>query len=638
LVGGACAFIISFYFWKAAHAVSELGNLEPSGAYYNLLADGFRKGQLSVAIEAPPELSRLPDPYAPTANAVYRKHMFEEGRLHDMSFYKGRLFLYFSPIPALLLFWPYHALSGGYLFHSTAVAIFCSVALLIAAGLIHACWRRYFSHVHPAWLATVALALGMANSASAMFFRPDVWEVPISCALMLTMATLAALWQALHDPKRRNRWLMLASLAFALVIATRPVLLFGAFILVLPLVETWRDSATDAGVRRRRILCGLGGIAVPLMVVGILAALYNYLRFDNPLEFGQRFQLSNDRHNDAQYFSWRFLWFNFRMYFLSVPAWKASFPFIGDVPLPEKPLGHAGVENSYGILTNTPVALFVLILPLAWRQIAARSAPLALFLLATLLLFAANATLLCSFFGACMRYQVDFHPPLVVATCIAFLAAIAYLPLRGAWRTALVIAWCGALSYSAIFSYLKSFMYRDQLIESLLVTARAHLQQGKPSEAIGVCLRVLRVKPDLGSAHQMLALAEQNLGHSATAFQHYQEALRYSPDDPTLHSNLGLLCRQSGRLGEAIEHFETALRSDPHHLASLMNLGLALLDAHRPNDAVRTFETAVQVSPNFGDAYYQLALALKAVGRLDEARRRYNEGRRLQPAFPEINF
>ncbi len=110
LVGGACAFIISFYFWKAAHAVSELGNLEPSGAYYNLLADGFRKGQLSVAIEAPPELSRLPDPYAPTANAVYRKHMFEEGRLHDMSF-SGRIMRLAAAICFTAPRWPSSALS-----------------------------------------------------------------------------------------------------------------------------------------------------------------------------------------------------------------------------------------------------------------------------------------------------------------------------------------------------------------------------------------------------------------------------------------------------------------------------------------------------------------------------------------------
>ena len=63
-------------------------------SYYNLLVQGFRDGQLNMKREAPPGLARLADPYDPAVNAAY---IVEVG---DMSYYKGKLYLYFGVTPA----------------------------------------------------------------------------------------------------------------------------------------------------------------------------------------------------------------------------------------------------------------------------------------------------------------------------------------------------------------------------------------------------------------------------------------------------------------------------------------------------------------------------------------------------------
>ena len=55
----------------------------------------------------------------------------------------------------------------------------------------------------------------------------------------------------------------------------------------------------------------------PLVLVGAGLMLHNGLRFDHPLEFGQRYQLPVSAH---QQFSPAFLWFNIRVGFLE-PAW-----------------------------------------------------------------------------------------------------------------------------------------------------------------------------------------------------------------------------------------------------------------------------------------------------------------------------
>src|SRR5690242_16165287 len=107
---------IALYAAIAWTRVSELGNGTAQAACYNLLVDGFRAGQLSPKLDAPPGLPALADPYDPGANSVFRGDSFTgTGRLHDLSYYRGRLYLYFGVAPALLLFWPYEMVTGHYL-------------------------------------------------------------------------------------------------------------------------------------------------------------------------------------------------------------------------------------------------------------------------------------------------------------------------------------------------------------------------------------------------------------------------------------------------------------------------------------------------------------------------------------------
>jgi hypothetical protein len=65
----------------------------------------------------------------------------------DMSYYKGKVYLYFGVTPALVLYWPYVAVTGHYLSDKAAVTIFFISGFLIAAALLRDLWRRYLSNV-----------------------------------------------------------------------------------------------------------------------------------------------------------------------------------------------------------------------------------------------------------------------------------------------------------------------------------------------------------------------------------------------------------------------------------------------------------------------------------------------------------
>ena len=132
--GTSCALVIGLFAWMASVSTTELTGWSAADNHYNLLVAGFWDGHLSLNKQAPAELGQLPDPYDPVTNARYRLG----AGLHDMSYYRGRLYLYFGVSPALLLFWPWVALTGHYLFHKQAVLIFCYEFLKGVAAVVPA--------------------------------------------------------------------------------------------------------------------------------------------------------------------------------------------------------------------------------------------------------------------------------------------------------------------------------------------------------------------------------------------------------------------------------------------------------------------------------------------------------------------
>lgn len=451
-----CTAVIGCYAWIVSPAVSQLGGGDRREAYYNLLVDGFRSGHLSLSRQPAPELATLADPYDPRQNRPYQ--------LHDASYFRGKFYLYFGVTPALVLFWPYLIATGQYLWHSEAAAFFCAAGFLAAAGVLLGWRRRYFPTTGAGIMAALILTVGMATTAPALLRRPDVWEVPIACAYALAMLSLAALWRSLRSERRAASWLALASLSFGLAVGARPVVMFGGAMLLVPLLRICRQKGRAAW-REGSAWRLLAAAVLPMALIGIGLACYNVARFGNPLEFGQTYQLADDKLSQLRFFSARYLWFNFRLYFLEPLRWSSYFPFVLGIKVPPPPPGQFGTENPFGVLTNLPVTWLALAAPLAWwRRPAAEADPLRWFTTAVALLFVLSAFTVCLFGGACCRYEMDFSPAL------ALLAAVGILGLErraaawaGGWRWLTRLGWGGLLAWSVAGSFFASCQFGNLL-------------------------------------------------------------------------------------------------------------------------------------------------------------------------------
>ncbi|HTU02808.1 MAG TPA: hypothetical protein VMG58_13360, partial [Candidatus Sulfotelmatobacter sp.] len=332
---------IAFYAWAISPARPIFARIEGSDEYYNLLVRGFRSGHLSLQAEVPPGLLKLKDPYDPAQNAPFG--------MHDVSFYKGKFYLYFGVAPALVLYWPVAALSGRYLEDRQAIFLFCTAALLASSYLLIKIRRRYFPEAGLAAEAGGIIAIGFANMVPVLIRRPQFYEVAITSALAFFMLSLVGLYQSLHG-KRKLGWLAFASLCYGLAIASRPTYLFGAVALLVPVcLDPGPEAPSGRGGRSARLARACAAlIPVGLTLAGLLA--YNELRFDNPFEFGQRLALSGFNERKITHFSLSYVWFNCHAYLLAPANLGAYFPFVHVVSLPPTPAGHYGVEDPYGIL------------------------------------------------------------------------------------------------------------------------------------------------------------------------------------------------------------------------------------------------------------------------------------------------
>jgi Flp pilus assembly protein TadD len=609
--------VIGVYVYTAHSGYDASRSLSAADNYYNLLAQGFRAGQLSLKKEVPSGLAQLSNPYDPAANSSYE--------VLDLSYYKGKLYLYHGVTPAVVFFWPYVAVTGHYLLQKDAVLIFSVVGFLASVGLLIAVWRRYFEEVGVYVVAAGGLALGLATCTLLLLARSDVWEVAVSCGYALTMIAIGAIWCALSKPEKRCRWLAAASLAYGLAVGARPNMLFGTLIVFGAVVTARREH--------QKLWVPLLAAAGPITLIGLGLTIYNELRFDSPFEFGNRYQLAAVQQLTTRFFSLRYLWFNFRVYFLGPVHWSSRFPFVHEIPLPSAPLGHMGGSQTVGVLTNVPLVWLALATPLAWRGRPLEFASaLRRFVRILVILFGSSALTLCLFVATQGRYEVDFLPALVLLAVIGILSVERSLSDRPFWRHA--ARWC--------WSILLLFSVATNLLASVQCCAKSDFnlgvvldRAGKAEDAIKQYEQALRLDPEYAEAHNNLGTALMKQDRREEAIGHYEQALRLKPDYGVAHINLGIALRQVGRVQEAISHYEQALRISPNSADAHYNLGNALVQAGRVQDAIKHWQQALQINPDLADTHYNLGIALETLGRIQEAIQQYEQVLHIKPDFAE---
>jgi len=286
-------------FGGVAFIRSQLGS-DPSrfGAHYAHLADSFLHGQLHHVGNQPLGLD-------------------------DEAHFRGRWYVSFPPLPALLLV-PSVAIFGP---DADATWIW-----VILAGFAPAILFRFLRSLsvqgqgtqsmrHDLWL-TALFAFGTVYFCAAV--QGTVWFVGHVVVCLALALYLSSAWQA-----RRPMW---AGLWLSCAFLTRPTtLLAGIFFLVESQRVLFRD--TPFASKREKILLWskhLVPFALPILIAVSVTLAYNAARFADPLEFGHRFLQVRWQPRIQQWglFSFHYLSKNLCVVLAALPWLTSAYPFV----------------------------------------------------------------------------------------------------------------------------------------------------------------------------------------------------------------------------------------------------------------------------------------------------------------------
>lgn len=254
------------------------------GVYHDLQADGFLKGQLSLPVAPDPHVLSAKDPYD-IANIDYW--------LLDVSYYKGKYYIYWGPVPALVdaaakwLLGVHRMVGDQYL-----TLFFHCLAFWCGALLIERMLRRLFASESRPLLVLGALVFAFANPTPHSATTASTYHAAIIAAQAWLMAGLLvafdAVWHAGSSEARAWR-MPTIGLLWALAMGSRVTVLPAVALLVL---LTAAAVAWPAERRAKRVILDLLGLGLPLTAAGLGLLYYNKIRFDHWFEFGSTLQLS----------------------------------------------------------------------------------------------------------------------------------------------------------------------------------------------------------------------------------------------------------------------------------------------------------------------------------------------------------
>jgi hypothetical protein len=229
--------------------------------YYAGLAESFLRGRLDLPYPVDPRWKHVTNAYDFAARDAHGLAW----EMWDASYYNGRFYLYFSPVPVILFYIPFRLVGGGYPSDALAATFFLSWAFLASVAFI----RR--AEARPTWI----LLVGLGNVAPFVLGFVRAYEVAVTAGMAMTAMFAYALLRWFQTNATRHAvW---AGVWLSLAMATRPNLIVLG--VLLPIV-LWKH--------RRALLFAL----IPLVVVGSAMMLYNYARFSNPFELGMTYQIS----------------------------------------------------------------------------------------------------------------------------------------------------------------------------------------------------------------------------------------------------------------------------------------------------------------------------------------------------------
>ena len=222
-------------------------------SYYNYLADAFLHGQLALRLIPP--------------NSI------------DLTYYQGNYYLYWGPLPGILLM-PFIALFGVGLSDTMQSILIGSLNVGLFALLLQQVDKQSITKLNRLQRGFLILFFALGTAQVPLLALGSVWHIAQLVAICFSLLAYLAAFSF-----EREKAFFWTGIAVACILATRNSMVFVSIFLAWYLLHRhWR-----AGFGQVIKYCLIG--ALPVAFTGLLLLAYNAARFENPLENGLAYHL-----------------------------------------------------------------------------------------------------------------------------------------------------------------------------------------------------------------------------------------------------------------------------------------------------------------------------------------------------------
>lgn len=261
--------------------------------YFNPLAKSFLAGRLDI-----------PNPIV----------------TNDLTFYKGKWYLYYGPIPALLLI-PFQLIKGRFIPAAYLGITFAALDAVVVWLILKRLEISYLKEKVKFWSEAVVLIFFVfGTNLVYLGTRSGVWFVSQTVSFL---GPATGLWILLKKELTVKDY-FIASVLIASSFFNRTVMLLMMTLAVLRVADDYWFQKES----RNKIFRKLAAVVFPIVLFGTLFGLYNFARFGSPLETGVTYQDTSYYHflkyAPQGFFSLTYLPRNFWLMFLQLPKISIS--------------------------------------------------------------------------------------------------------------------------------------------------------------------------------------------------------------------------------------------------------------------------------------------------------------------------
>ncbi len=449
------------------------------------IVDAFESGTAVLDTEVPEGLLNLENPYDDSQRTEAANAGELYGYLWDHLLYDGKYYSYYGIGPVLVLFLPYHMITGYYFPSVWAVWLFSIGGIMFLTAFYLNFMKRFFANIRSSLILS---GLAIIQLVTGIYFCLPVtnfYEIAQSSGFFFVTggAYFLITSNVIGDGKISNWRICLSAVFLSMGVLCRPTLavycIAALFFIGAGFVKnkkTYHDKKKNRRTNTVYILYSM----IPFVVIGLVQMIYNYIRFGSFFDFGIQYSLTINDFTNSEFHT-KFTVIGFFNYLLKMPEFNTEFPFI-----------HTGWADTfypqgyYFVATGSALGLLWKALPIlsygyafrAYRQSESVNKRLYAVLLSAVCIicpFAIIFSIWESGFGT--RYCVDFAWQIVIgALTIAF---VIYnkrtAETKNHLNKIMVVSTfiCAVLSFAQTYSYINPMeSYSQDRLESLMSLQR----------------------------------------------------------------------------------------------------------------------------------------------------------------------